>query len=300
MLKYSIMGLIPTFYTDCVVAIGVANEKGEASWVASGFLYGKKIKNTPNNYRVFLVTNKHVLEGKKLIYVRVNPAANDKEAFGYELPLIDTNQKHLWSGHSDKNVDVAVISINYKKLVDDAMQVSFFADDNHTYNVSDMKKEEFTEGDFCYALGFPMGLVGKKRNTVIVRAGVISRIRDSLDQPKNPFLVDSVVFPGNSGGPLVNKPELVAIEGTKSTTHGKLIGVVASYIPYLDVADSRQTGRPRAVFEENSGLTNVFTVNTIDSSIKNYERERKKLPKSEPKKSETASENSDTNMRLVE
>jgi len=34
-----------------------------------------------------------------------------------------------------------------------------------------------------------------------------------------------------------------------------------SYVPYQEVAISTQTGRPRVVFEENTGLSRVWSVN---------------------------------------
>lgn len=34
------MALIPSFFLDCVVAIGVGDTLAELTWVASGFLYG--------------------------------------------------------------------------------------------------------------------------------------------------------------------------------------------------------------------------------------------------------------------
>ena len=42
------------------------------------------------------------------------------------------------------------------------------------------------------------------------------------------FLVDAFVFPGNSGGPVVSKPEALAITGTKSQDYAYLIGIVVS------------------------------------------------------------------------
>jgi hypothetical protein len=48
--------------------------------------------------------------------------------------------------------------------------------------------------------------------------------------------------------------------------------VVASYLPYRDVAVSQQTGQPRIIFEENSGLVNVFPVECVDQAIDAWEQ----------------------------
>ena len=64
----------------------------------------------------------------------------------------------------------------------------------------------------------------------------------------NNFLIDVSVYPGNSGGPVVIKPVSIAINDTQSISRSALIGVVKSYVPYKDVAISKQTGNPRVIF----------------------------------------------------
>ncbi|GAG99454.1 unnamed protein product, partial [marine sediment metagenome] len=41
---------------------------------------------------------------------------------------------------------------------------------------------------------------------------------------------------------------------------GKFIGIIGEYIPYREIAISTQTGRPRVIFEENTGLSRVWSV----------------------------------------
>jgi hypothetical protein len=76
------------------------------------------------------------------------------------------------------------------------------------------------------------------------------------------------VFPGNSGGPVVLKPEIFSIQGTKASPKAFLVGVVASYQPYIDTAVSQQTQHPRITFEENSGLATVIPVDFINEMLK--------------------------------
>ena len=265
------MAAIPPFFPNCVVAIGHKDEAGKARWVASGFLYGKlsKAHEDPNQreYKVFLVTNKHVLRDQSQIFVRVNPKAAEP-ARQFDADLINqASCENIWTGHDSAEVDVAVLPINYQILLDQKMDVTFFASDQHTLNVEGMAKTEVSEGDPVFALGFPMGLVGDERNTVIVRGGVLARIRDTLAKPAFPFMVDTFIFPGNSGGPVISKPEMVAIQGTKFHPDAHLIGIISSYVPYSDVAVSQQTQRPRIIFEENSGLAVGYSVDCINEAI---------------------------------
>lgn len=113
-----------------------------------------------------------------------------------------------------------------------------------------------------------MGLVGGERNFVIVRSGVIARIRDALAGQSKEFLIDTAIFPGNSGGPVVTKPEVLSISGTKAVDKSYLIGMVSGYVPYQNVAISTQTQRPRVIFEENSGLASVVPIDFVVEIIK--------------------------------
>jgi S1-C subfamily serine protease len=262
------MALIPPFFTDCVVAIGTDVAEGERRWIASGFLYGHPSSGGDKrvvDYHVYLVTNRHVLAGLSKAYLRCNPQV-DKRAREFDLSLFGEN-KPLWFTHPDAQVDVAVMPINFDLLQESGMQVAYFQGDQHIATIDTMNALGVTEGDFAYVLGFPMGLVGEHRNAVIVRSGTLARVRDLLARSSKIFLVDAFVFPGNSGGPVVLKPEAIAIEGTKPQVAPYLIGVVQAYVPYQDVAVSAQTGRPRVIFEENAGLAAVHPVDFIEETI---------------------------------
>jgi hypothetical protein len=112
-----------------------------------------------------------------------------------------------------------------------------------------------------------MGLVGDERATVIARGGWLARIQDTLADASRSFLIDASVFPGNSGGAVILKPETAAIQGTPAISRALLLGIVAAYVPYRDYAISMQTQRPRVIFEENSGLVTVYPVDCIEQTI---------------------------------
>lgn len=168
---------------------------------------------------------------------------------------------------SSNSVDVAVVGINMGLLREQGMQIEFAPADIVKANRSKLSEIGVTEGDFVYLLGFPMGLIGKERNFPIVRQGIIARIRDALSNPDLEYLIDAFVFPGNSGGPVFLKPEVVAIQGTNAVNQAYLIGVVKGYVPYREVAVSQQTGQPRIVFEDNSGLAEVIPIDRVDECI---------------------------------
>lgn len=262
------MALIPPFYIDCVAAIGTIID-GKTHWLGTGFLYGEfveKIDDSSSRYYVFLVTNKHVIANHDSIVVRFNPQ-NDQAAKDYPLPLKDSTNHYTWTGHPDPEIDVAVILVNVNHLREENMKFDYFKSDQNIALVPELIANGSSEGDFIFVLGFPMGIVSKERQHVFVRSGVISRINDLFEGRSKDFVVDAFVFPGNSGGPVVTKPEIQSIMGTKATNKAYLIGMVKSYIPYQDVAISQQTNRPRIIFEDNSGLTKVEPIDHIIATI---------------------------------
>ena len=262
------MALIPPFFLDCVVAIGRRISQDEKQWFGSGFLVGRYCKeNSPEEkmYHLFLVTNKHVLKDVQSIVVRFNPKTGET-AQDYDIDLRQS-EKQVFVEHENPDIDIAVIWFNAKVLEQDQAVFSFFKLDDNTLSIAGMTELGTSEGDFVYVLGFPMGIVMPNRKYVIVRGGVIARLRDTMDQISSQFLIDANIFPGNSGGPVILKPELVSIEGTKSNLKAALIGIISSYVPYQDVAISQQTGRPRVTFEENSGLATVIPSDYIIEAV---------------------------------
>jgi hypothetical protein len=264
------LALLPPFFVHTVAAIGVGDDPGTRNWIGTGFLFGQL--NTPGvapdrrTWRIWLVTNKHVLKNLKKVYVKFNSAV-DPHSKDYEVPMLAKNGRPYWVGHQDDSTDVAVISIPVKLLQQDQRLFTYFRSDQHISTKADMRSNQITEGDRVFVLGFPMGLVDASRQYVICRGGVLARIRDYLDNKTKDFLVDATVFPGNSGGPVILCPSALAIQGTKTIAKADLIGVVKSYVPFRDLAVSSQTRSPRIMFEENSGLAAVEGVDAILETI---------------------------------
>ncbi|EJG0692319.1 trypsin-like peptidase domain-containing protein [Vibrio parahaemolyticus] len=267
------MALIPPFFLNCVVAIGIQPTVTmptvpiqEPSWIGTGFLVGRPIEGTsPTQYTIYLVTNKHVIQGLQSVVVRFNQVSG---AGTLDIPLVLSNNGiATWFGHPDPNIDVAVAQVNHNVLNQLGSRYNFFELDQHSMNTASLYAVGASEGDFIYVLGYPMGQVTPQTNYVIARSGSIARIRDVLQGNQSNYLIDASVYPGNSGGPVISKPEMVSITGTQSNPNSRLIGMVKAYIPYHDTAISQQTKRTRIIFEENSGLALVETVDSIEFTV---------------------------------
>ena len=262
------MSLIPAFYLDAVVALGDLSQDGSANYHSTGFLYGWPAGENEQGqklHRTFLVTNKHVLTKARERQSSLQARFNTDDGSSANVYPINTSDEH-WNVNQEH--DVAVLSLNPAAL--DAGHIQYFAfhADLHTFTLEQAQSEGISEGDGVFVLGFPLGLVGEERNYVIARQGVIARVQDWLKGSGRDLLIDASIFPGNSGGPVLLKPEVAAISGTKAHNSCVLIGMVSSYLPYREVAVSQQTGRPRMIFEENSGLGRVVPNDVIQETIK--------------------------------
>lgn len=190
------MALIPPFFIDCVVAIGIQrniNGKATKSWIGTGFLYGKFESANPDNpeeknYKAFLVTNKHVIQNQGSVILRFNPQ-NGQAATDFPASLIDANGNQLWTGHPTPEIDVAVISINIQAIQAAGMKFGFFRSDSDVLVKQQLIDAQVSEGDFLYVLGFPMGMMPSDRQHVIVRSGIIARIRDLFEDRSTSFTV---------------------------------------------------------------------------------------------------------------
>ena len=93
--------------------------------------------------------------------------------------------------------------------------VAYFPDDVVAADRGKLMELTVSAGDGIFVLGFPVGLTGDTHSAVIVREGIIARIEDLVYFGGESFLIDSFVFPGNSGGPVLLEPELISIPGTR-------------------------------------------------------------------------------------
>ena len=264
------MALIPPIFLNTVVALGEQATDGTVKYTATGFLYGHPAgfadKNGQKQYYVFLVTNRHVFQQAgtrgSILHARFNNL-NEEGTNTYSVKLEDAS----WTVHPDPAADVAVLIINPERIKTDGIEYYFFVGDKHALTLEQARANEVSEGDGVFVLGFPLGEAGNERNYVIVRQGIIARSQHWLKGNARTFLIDASIFPGNSGGPVLLKPEITSIEGTKANDRCSLIGMVSAYLPYQEVAVSQQTGRPRIIFEENSGLASVVPPNVIHEAV---------------------------------
>lgn len=225
----------------------------------------------------YLVTAKHVV--LQILSVPGSPekmiaAANLKTGQMTVLSFAEQQRQHRAGWIIHQNADVAMIPFALPP----------------TLNARVIPERDFLPVDALQELqevfyfSFQPDLDLKERITPITRRGMVSLIQDART-----VILDAFTFPGNSGSPVFIRPSPVGFaEGGVVVAAGvdcKFIGLVGGYIPYREAAISQQTGRPRVVFEENTGLAVMITVDAINELIASeaFQKQHKALLGTQPK-----------------
>lgn len=264
------MALIPNFFFKSVVAIGAQiNEK--LKWIGTGFFVGRP-ENNENEYTIYLVTNYHIVENKKSIFVRINKREQD-ECKDCEINLIE-GETVQFSRHYD--ADIVAVQVSPRYLDSNGFDYSWFCLDKQSLTVSEMKETDVIEGCLVYSLGFPISLISTNRNTPVCRLGCISRVSNLFCNRNKgmEYLVDLQTIPGNSGSPVINMPEALHIQGTSSNISANLIGIISGTIDYSE----KCSDETRVIeCDKNSGFAIVHPVDAIKEVIEfEYQRKRER------------------------
>jgi hypothetical protein len=239
-----------------IVFLGKTTAEGKIQFYATGFLV-----NIQNIFH--LLTAKHVVVDPQTgNFIDRGMVAFFNSRDGKIVSRsIDDLKAHLavnWIFHENRDVDIAIIPFGLDPQKDDVKTIpeNLFLTTDRLFELYDV-----------FFLSYQPGIQPQKRISPVIRSGTISLING--DQT---FYIDASAFPGNSGSPVFLKPSPIrfdqgGISIGGDQLGGKFVGIIGEYIPYQEVAISTQTGRPRVVFEENTGLSKVWSVTFIKEII---------------------------------
>lgn len=259
--------------------VRVVNQWGKTG---SGFLVYRTLDDSDRS-KVFLVTNKHVVNSEKArrhaatsvsVFVNVKGSDGTVRGASFPAPLLANGQKQ-WREHPDEYTDVFAVDItpliqSHPEIVKKWAGYDLFA----TPEI--LKREEITTGEEIMVIGYPLGLSHADTNSPLVRQGIIAtRIGEAINitirRPDGKpakikirgFMIDSGVAPGSSGSPVVLKPvigRIVANNVQLGNQRPYLLGIIAS----AAVAAIEVEGR---AFPTLAGLGIVYDASTIRKTI---------------------------------
>lgn len=269
-----IQSRFPEIVSESVVAIMRKDVNGQLHPWGTGFLL--KSYETPN---YILVTNRHVFfekdsNGVKQPLNKVIVNANIKTELPQKLKhlsgkpssfdlLLSSGNTTYWTGHPNKDVDIAVI---YFPPPD---EVHVFLE-----KISLMKgigKLLFGSFDSLVLtqdvlfFGFPLGIGTYGSPKPVIRYGMISYFEKNYKS----FYIDGQVFGGSSGSPVVT---IGTAKGDAPLIRNrKLIGIISGYegatIRYAKSKGETSLAKKDSTAVENSGLAMVFSADLILETI---------------------------------
>jgi V8-like Glu-specific endopeptidase len=236
---------------NTVILLGKINKKGKIKPTATGFLV--KVSNI-----IHLVTAKHVIVNPKNdtfidrdLIAFLN--SNDGNIQARSINDIKSNLGFRWIFHDSKEVDVGMIPFPV-----DMQQDSFRSVPDELF----VSNDQFYEVFDVFFISYQPGIKIQRKISPIIRSGTISLMNEGT------FFIDAAAFPGNSGSPVFLKPYSQAYtESGLSTIKGGFIGILGQYITYNEAAVSLQTGRVRVMFEENTGLSRVWSISFLKQIV---------------------------------
>lgn len=198
------------------VRIVCLDSKGVHLCIGTGFFLHRKVG--PGAYKIFLVTNRHVLDRDvdsiSLIFTR---AKNGEPIVGQcEHILIERIGRMVM--HPDVDLAILDCSALFARLPE-----SLYFKAIPYEALADFEEPELSVAADVYFVGYPEGISDTQNNFPLIRKGIVS------SHPKYDFdgqpqvVIDAGVFPGSSGS-----PAFVCLGNTDGTPAIKLLGVVAA------------------------------------------------------------------------
>lgn len=286
------MALLKKETMRTLISIGAQGEKGDFICHATGFLVGFSTSETDGDgnklYQTFLVTNRHVFEGKTAVVLRFDGTTGIKT---FPVDLNYESGETRWLAHDDKDVDLVILKINPDVLKQNEVEPAFIEEEGFAF-ASNFESLGISAGDDVYVIGFPLGIAGIEQNYPCAKSGIISRVDSEIITQKKAFIIDSSIFPGNSGGPVILKPTSLSLEGTIAVEKSYLIGIISGYLPYEDKLYTHQTNPPSVVSltRENSGLSFVVPIEYAKEIHNKWISDQKPSEPSEPNAIEAGQE----------
>jgi len=246
-----------------------------SSGSGTGFLYEHKIRD--DEVAIFVVTNKHVVDGMRTGSITFHKSVAGKPNIGqaFRLDILDWSAN--WYGHPSPDVDIAIApyfpmaaAIKSQSNVD-----LFIRSLDSTMLVTARQSEQLDAIESVTFIGYPNGIWDSRNFMPVARRGTTASPL-SIDFEGTPrFLIDASVFGGSSGSPVFILNQGIISDKFGNTTVGTrllFIGVVAAVFfrtslnQVISVPIPTQS-RPMAEQREMIDLGIVFKARTVVETI---------------------------------
>lgn len=173
-----------------------------------------------------IITNKHVVEGSK----------QTRLTFKQRINGFDTNttafNSNLWCFHPD-GLDLAMLKLDcINSYIDHTHEpiIRFFTE-SLIPDEERIKNLNYIED--VLVIGYPSGLYDTINNTPIARRGITATPIQLDYEGKSCFLIDSAIYPGSSGSPVVIYNQSSYVENGTINLNSRLLLIGVNCQTYL-------------------------------------------------------------------
>lgn len=252
------------------VRIESLDESDRVIGIGTGFFLNKKLED--DKYKVFLVSNKHVLFTTDKIRISICKSKDDlatEPNIGNFITIPISNIRKITNIHSDNRIDIAVIDITRLFILISEKKLFF---KSISYDMlATFEEEELNIAQNIMFIGYPDNRYDIVNNLPIIRNGLIASHPKYDYNGAKIFIIDGQVFPGSSGSPVMIN---LTVESWKtgSITIGpqkiRFLGIVAATMirnNRLEVIDTSTV--PDITVEEVIGLGIVYKATALKEIV---------------------------------
>ena len=212
--------------------------------VGTGTSFIMSYQGDDDTEELFLVTNKHVLEGGFYAHFYLTEIRDGKPVIGKPFAIKTDFIQDQFHGHPDPEVDIAIYPLAWQlDLIGKSGVKGYFMKVSADIVASSEEVEAMDAVMEVIFIGYPNGIFDEVNYTPIIRTGTTAT-PVQLDFSGRPvFLIDASVFPGSSGSPVFSYERsfdggIVAV---------RLLGIVAEVFTQEDEGTFRVVPAPTQV-----------------------------------------------------
>ena len=245
-------------HLDTVVLLQTFDVEDRLCGGGTGFLCHARHYHHRTRTLLFLVTNAHVVEHAGQRIDVLFRSGGTEEAFIHSVTARTGAGPGTWFTSGSR--DLAALLLDPAQIPDE-IQARSFDVETDTLSIRELRRLGIAEGAEGRLVGFVERASGKCAEYPAFRSVTLAEI------PRRwgfvtPLLVEGTMFPGNSGSPVILKPEPGFGSRPKTDPDGKLIGITYAIGPRGGVDLSHGAGAPIRI-EETATLVHLVPVGAL-------------------------------------
>ncbi|UZR28052.1 trypsin-like serine peptidase [Methylococcus mesophilus] len=248
----------------------------------TGFLYTHRLSES--QHAIFVVTNKHVVQGVQAGSLTFHQKKDDKPNLGTGFRLDINDWPQAWFGHPSPDIDIAVVPfIPLETHIKQQAGVELFyrcVDSNMLPSATQLEQLDAIES--VTFIGYPDGIWDRSNLIPVARRGTTASpiVVDFEGTPR--FIIDASVFGGSSGSPVFILNQGMYSDKRGNTVVGSrliFVGVVAAVffrteLNQIVAVPVPTQNQPMAQQREMLDLGIVFKARTVVETIEAFIKAR--------------------------